>query len=567
FAPDDQGGAPRLAVARLDENNVSRTHVVIEPAGEHQVRVTNKSGTQPVGLGDGTQLPAKGTRELPVPLVLTLGKKTVRIQGPDPEDTGGSGEMLSLDVSLPPGALMTRRELKALPAAGDVSIESVVEWFQATLSVLQSAASSSDFFERAARAVVDLVGLDCGMVMILEQGDWTRKALERAPRLLREPEPQPSKQILTRVQHEKRTFWQVPQTNDPKASLAEIQALVAAPILASDGNVIGILYGDRSRETAYTKPVSRVDAMLVELLASGVAAGLARLAQEEAALSARVLFEQFFTPELSYQLSVNPDLLKVRDACITVMFCDIRQFSRISDTLGPSNTVQWLNDVMTELSECVSDNGGVLVNYIGDELMCMWGAPVEQEDQAARACRAALDMVGLLDKLNERWQPTLKQTFDFGVGINTGMASVGNTGSQRKFIYGPLGSTVNLASRVQGANKYFKTRILITSKSRERLEPDVPSRRLGQVRVVNMGEPVELYELFPPDKPNWPEIRKKYEQALGEFEKNNHRAAASILANLVTEHPDDGPALVLLSRTVSALVEEKTDHVWDLPGK
>src|SRR5262249_30543675 len=173
-------------------------------------------------------------------------------------------------------------------------------------------------------------------------------------------------------------------------------------------------------------------------------------------VAAHTRFEQFFTAELARQLAARPDLLEGRDTEVTILFCDIRGFSRISERLGPSCTVEWLTDVMTALSECVLTWQGVLVDYIGDELMAMWGAPEPQEDHARLACRAALDMLARLPGLSERWQPVLGEPIEIGLGINTGVARVGKSGSPHKIRYGPLGNTVNLASRVQGATKYLK---------------------------------------------------------------------------------------------------------------
>src|SRR5207244_4923878 len=119
------------------------------------------------------------------------------------------------------------------------------------------------------------------------------------------------------------------------------------------GAVIGALYADRRRGSgsAGAGPITEVEALFVELLARGVAAGLARLEQEQSALAARVQFEQFFTPELARQLAEQPDPLKGRDAEVTVLFCDIRGFSRISERLGPAGTVEWIGDVLAALSE------------------------------------------------------------------------------------------------------------------------------------------------------------------------------------------------------------------------
>src|SRR5262249_43991283 len=149
------------------------------------------------------------------------------------------------------------------------------------------------------------------------------------------PEPgqawQPSKHVLGRVRQEKRTFWQrPPQAAADTPSLQPLQTVVASPLLDATGNVIGALYGERQRGDA-APPASggKLEAMLVELLACGVSTGLARKEQEVAAVEARVRFEQFFTPQLAEQLRREPDLLHGREAEVSLVFCDIRGFSRV----------------------------------------------------------------------------------------------------------------------------------------------------------------------------------------------------------------------------------------------
>ena len=307
----------------------------------------------------------------------------------------------------------------------------------------------------------------------------------------------------------------------------------------------------------------------MEVLARGVAAGLARLEQEQALLAARVQFEQFFTPELARHLERNPGLLQGREAEVSLLFCDIRGFSRISERLGPALTVKWIGSVMGVLSDCVRAHAGVLVDYIGDELIAMWGAPEDQPDHARLACQAALDMLGMLPLLNKDWQETLKEPMDLGIGINTGVAFVGNTGSHHKFKYAPLGNTVNLASRVQGATRYLKCRLLITGATRAQLDDRFAPRRLARLQVVNIAEPVTLYELAPADRPDWTESRQVYEQALAEFEAKNFATAARALGNWLIQHPDDDPALLLLYRAVRCMVEgpAATHPIWVLGEK
>jgi adenylate cyclase len=224
---------------------------------------------------------------------------------------------------------------------------------------------------------------------------------------------------------------------------------------------------------------------------------------------------------------------------------------------------------MGVLSDCVIDHRGVLVDYIGDELMAMWGAPEEQPDHAELACRAALAMLDRLPALNARWQPVVNSPTGVGIGLNTGLARVGNTGSNRKFKYGPLGNTVNLASRVQGATKYLQAGLIVTGSTWDRLGPGFATRRLCKVRVVNIDQPVDLYEVVSHRDEGETDLTRRYEQALREFEDQHFRVAAAILGNLLVDCPHDGATLMLMSRVVEALLHPPVafDPVWELPGK
>jgi len=526
----------------------------------------------------GTELAPNDACEVTIPAILTLGQKTVRVQGPEADDL--MLQSLS-EVTRPPGVAARLgagssdqlMSLAAIPSAATsgVEIESLVRWLQGTIDLLQEAASRDDFFVKAAEAMVSMVGLDSGRVLTWEKGEWTERAAKSAPHIDLDSSWQPSRQILNRVGTQKRTFFQAPELNAEAHSLIEVKAVVCSPILNRQGEVIGALYGDRRRDTrsASSGQFTKLEALLVELLANGVAAGLSRLEQEKAVKEARAQFELFFRPELARKLAEQPDLMNGRDAEVSILFADIRGFSRISERLGPARTVEWINDVMSDLSQCVLTHDGVLVDYIGDELMAMWGAPDVQPDHARRACQAALDMLDVIPRLNERWGPVLETTMGLGIGINTGEARVGNTGSRQKFKYGPLGNTVNLASRVQGATKYLKAGLLITDSTYRQLNGAFHTRRLCSVSVVNIKQPVDLHELVLPGRPEWEDLRQRYEAALAEFERQEFRDAAGILGNLLTDHRLDGPSILLLSRVVPYLVEDPQDFdpVWKLQGK
>ncbi len=279
---------------------------------------------------------------------------------------------------------------------------------------------------------------------------------------------------------------------------------------------------------------------------------------------------RFFTPDIARRIARRPDCIQQgTEADVSVLFCDIRGFSRISEHLAAQTTVRWVADVMNTLSECVLKNRGTLVDYIGDELMAMWGAPEPQADHALLACRAALDMQSRLPEINRRWLPAIGRPTTVGVGINSGSVHVGNTGSERRFKYGPLGSAVNLASRVQSATKFLQSDILITGETRRRIGDALPTRRLSKVRVRNIRTPVDLCELFSESDGIIVDLRESYEEALEHFEREDFRGAMEILGPLVAFHPDDGPSMLLMNRIIESRMRvergETNDAVWTLP--
>lgn len=566
----------RVIIAELSESTVSRRHVSVQPLPTGRVRIANLSSVNAVWIDSSHPLEVNAANEFELPVLLTLGSVDLAILIYPP--AGASEPLLSLAMpTVFPGAdrgrgLASLEDVLGADREGE-ELQRLMSWLRNTMEVFQSAASSPDFLNQAARAVLDIVGLNHAAVLSWRGGAWQIEAAAQDDGSA-VATWSPSHSLLDRVRLHKRTFWKSPFTEtslrDP-ASLLGLEAYVASPILDASGDVIGAIYGERrsSGATAMILPITELEAMMVELLSCSVSAGLARLEQEKAALEARVLFEQFFTPELSRQLQTDPLLLSGKDATVTVLFCDIRGFSRISERVGAALTFDWINAVMGTLSDCVLEHQGVLVDYIGDELVAMWGAPQELADHAACACRAALAMVARMPELSAQWQEVLGEPTSYSVGINTGPARVGNTGSKRKFKYGPLGNTVNLASRVQGATKFVRSQIVITGATADQLGDAFPKRRLCCVELVNIAEPVQLYELHGQQDPTWDGLRDRYESALDAYQRGNFLEAARILGNLLTDYPDDGPTVILLSRTVDLLARPPADFspVWILSGK
>lgn len=559
----------RMAFAPLERNTISRRHLLVEPLSESCLRIVNLNAKRALELADGSLAP-EGSQEvsLPyrmelmgyrldfVPLTVTTPRRLISRQSITETSNREEESLLSIDLaSLGPG-----------------QPESIIAWLQAITTLLQSAAHSQDFFERAATAIVELAGLDSGRVLLYEEGRWREMARHFAPLAdARSASREPSMRMLEKMREKKQTETRRDsKLTDLRGSLTDVEAVIAAPILDGRGETIGALYGDRLQNESSLSPptITRADVLLLETIAGGVGAGLARLEQERAALTAQVRFEQFFTPDLARQLADDPNLLVGRDTEVTLLFCDIRGFSAVAEKLGAAGTMQWINDVLGTLSDCVLKHRGVLVDYTGDELFAMWGAPVEQPDHAELACLTAIDMWHALPEISQRWNARIAGETRVGIGINTGLAHVGNTGSARKFKYGALGNAVNLSSRVQGATKYLRTGILITEQTRQRLADTAATRRLCSVHVVNIAEAVTLYELRPAPDAFWPDLRRRYEEALAEFEQQHFNRAMILLCELLAQYPGDGPSLVLLARLAPLLDHPgQFNPVWELPGK
>jgi adenylate cyclase len=564
-------GTPRLIVANLDETLISRRQLLVTPRTGGRLLLKNLSPRVPMLVEPGQQLPPNGTLMVSLPVSIVCGRRRFCLEA---SQAGSGQELQSLSAqTLAPGGsiqpeMSVQTSAKALES-GDS--EPLIRSIQAMIDVFHNAVDPAEFFSRAAQAIVELVGLDSGRVLLWKDGNWKPEALAHGPGIDASYLPRPSSRILEQVRQQKRTLWQIGAAQLETESLMDVQSVVASPLLSERTEVFGVLYGDRQlRSGRRSGPqITKLEALLVELLACGVASVLVRQKHQIAAQTQQIRFEQFFTKQLAAQLERQPDLLLGKEAEVSILFCDIRGFSRITQELGAAKTVALVNDVMEVLSEIVVESEGVLVDYVGDELMAMWGAPDEQPDHACRACRAALDMLGKIPELNARWKSVLNQSFSVGIGVNTGPVQVGNTGSHRKFKYGPLGNAVNLASRVQGATKYLHSPLLVTGTTFAQLGDPFRGRRLCSVQVVNIREPVQLFELVDQPPESWDLLRTHYEQALDRFERSNFRTAASLLSSTLTDFSDDGPSLLLLSRAVNALVDgpEASHPVWELPGK
>ena len=208
----------------------------------------------------------------------------------------------------------------------------------------------------------------------------------------------------------------------------------------------------------------------------------------------RNMFGTYVSPKVVDQILENPPELGGVDKELTVFFSDIRGFTTLSESMTPQELVKILNRYLTAMTNIILDCEGTLDKYEGDAIMCFWGAPVPQEDHAFRACKAAVKQLEALNILNQEL-PEEKQ-FDIGIGINSGIMTVGNMGSLQRMDYTLIGDNVNLGARLEGINKQYMTRIIISEYTYGLVRDRVIARELDNIRVKGKNKPVLIYELI-----------------------------------------------------------------------
>lgn len=211
-------------------------------------------------------------------------------------------------------------------------------------------------------------------------------------------------------------------------------------------------------------------------------------------------FEKYMAPELVNELLKDPSKLKYGGALqeMTVLFTDIVSFTTFTEKHRPEETVQMLRGYLTAMVKTIIKNGGIIDKFVGDEIMALYGVPVYTDEHPLQACRTALDMRKTLLELREKWIAEGIEPFDFGVGINTGQAVVGNLGSEQLFDYTAIGDTINLGARLEAKTRdYDLSQMTIISEfTYEKVKDKVEARYLDEVKVKGKDISVKIYDLI-----------------------------------------------------------------------
>jgi len=217
----------------------------------------------------------------------------------------------------------------------------------------------------------------------------------------------------------------------------------------------------------------------------------------------RGFFDVYVNRELVDQLIDNPNQFRLggEKRELSILFSDVKGFTNISESMDPADLVVLLNEYLGAMTEIVFKYGGTLDKYIGDAVMAFWGAPVPQEDHAKSCCWAALEMQEKLEELRKKWRSEGKPELYARIGINTGQVIVGNMGSESRFNYTVMGDSVNLAARLEPANKAFGTSIIVSEFTNEQIYEFCRTRELATITVQGKAKPIKIFELVDKKRP------------------------------------------------------------------
>jgi adenylate cyclase len=264
---------------------------------------------------------------------------------------------------------------------------------------------------------------------------------------------------------------------------------------------------------------------------------------------------------------------------MTVLFCDMKGFTTLSEGVTPQGLVKIMNRYLSTMSEPINAHRGVIDKYVGDAIMAYWGPPfIDEAEQADAACLAALDMVGRVAGLRKELPELLgvraiPADCDIRIGVATGEALVGSIGSAFMMSYTVMGGTVNLASRLEGANKVYGSRCLISEATASAAAAVIDVREIDRVIVVGQTRVETVFEIMAAKGAMSPEqlrLRELYAEGLAAYRARQWDAALAAFTAALEAVPGDGPSLALIARIENlkqAPPPEDWDGAWRLESK
>jgi adenylate cyclase len=245
-------------------------------------------------------------------------------------------------------------------------------------------------------------------------------------------------------------------------------------------------------------PSLEIPALIIVMFVQGLVFQYVKTLKERKFI--KQAFDQYMAPELVNELIKDPRKLQYggtqRD--ITVLFADVRDFTPYTESHSPKEVVTIMQEYLTDMVEILRDNKGTIDKFVGDAIITIFGDPVELDNHAYWACKAALEMRKKFNELQEKWISEKKDIFEIGIGINSGSATVGNLGSRQIFDYTAIGDTMNCGARIEDLNKEYdtKNKILISESTFLLAEKNLTANFIDDVLLRGKKESLKLYELI-----------------------------------------------------------------------
>ncbi len=318
-------------------------------------------------------------------------------------------------------------------------------------------------------------------------------------------------------------------------------------------------------------PVTPALGVLTMFLLSSV---LGHLSEESQKRRVRRAFGHYLAPALVEELSADPERLQLGGEMreLSFLFCDVRGFTTLSERLEPEQLTRLVNRLLTPLTDVILGRRGTIDKYMGDCVMAFWNAPLDVPEHAREACLSALDMLEALDALNGHLAEEAAasggafETLRVGVGINTGLACVGNLGSEQRFDYSVIGDAVNLASRLEGQSKSYGVDVVIGDDTRAAV-PELACLELDCIRVKGKNEPVTIHALLgDADRArrlDFLQLREHHEAMLKAYRAREWEAAEAQLDECEELGPELGALYELYRERIGRYRVNPPPTAWD----
>jgi class 3 adenylate cyclase/HAMP domain-containing protein len=276
----------------------------------------------------------------------------------------------------------------------------------------------------------------------------------------------------------------------------------------------------------------------------------------------RQIFQKYVPQELIDRFYKNPESMLVGDnRVLAILFSDIRSFSSISEGLMPDDLVNSLNQYFSVMVDTIMDRNGIVDKYIGDAIMAFFGAPVRHDDDALQSVLAGIEMTEVAAEFNRKQVAAGKPEFRIGVGINYGVVTVGNIGTDRKMDYTVIGDMVNLASRLEGLTKLYQEDLIISESLHAKVKDELPCRLLDTVAVKGKKRGTRIYtvrkSLSKAEERAW----SLHNSAMSLYYNQNFELARNRFEQVLELVPGDHNAQMMIERC-EKYMNEPPAHDW-----